>query len=98
MKILTIGRKGTDIVLEDSNKQISRLQAELTVTDNDKFYLVDCGSSNGTSLKRQGSWQSVKQEYVTREDEVRFGGFYTITIKELLSRAGIAVPPLLTKG
>ncbi len=97
MKILTIGRKGTDIVLEDSNKQISRLHAELTVTDTDKYYLVDCGSSNGTSVKRDGNWQPVKQEYVKKEEEVRFGGFYTITIKELLSKAGLGNPLLLPK-
>ena len=98
MKILTIGRKGTDIVLEDSNKQISRLHAELTVTDSDKYYLVDCGSSNGTSVKRGGNWQPVKQEYVGKDDEVRFGGFYTITVNELLRKAGQADPQLLSKG
>jgi len=98
MKVLTIGRKGTDIVLEDSNKQISRLQAELTITDGDKYYLVDCGSSNGTSVKREGNWQPVKQEYVTKEDEVRFGGFYTITVRELLGKAGAGTPSLLANG
>lgn len=95
MKILTVGRKGTDIVLEDSNKQISRLHAELTITDSDKYYLVDCGSSNGTSVKRQGGWQPVKQEYVRKDDEVRFGGYYTISIKELLSKAQSADSLLL---
>jgi pSer/pThr/pTyr-binding forkhead associated (FHA) protein len=98
MKILTIGRKGTDIVLEDSNKQISRLQAELTIADNGKYYLVDCGSSNGTSVKQDGKWQPVKQEYVKPEDEVRFGGFYSITVSELLKKAGVASPLLLTKA
>ena len=53
MKILTIGRKGTDVVLEDANNQISRLHAELTITDTGNYYLVDCGSSNGTSIKRE---------------------------------------------
>lgn len=87
MRILTIGRKGTDIVLEDPNKQISRLHAELTVADNGKFYLVDCGSSNGTSVKRDGSWQPVKQDYVQRGEEIRFGGFYSATVGELLDKA-----------
>ena len=72
MKILTIGRKGTDIVLEDAEKQISRLHAELTVTDGGRYYLVDCGSSNGTSVKHQGTWKPIKQEYVNADDEVRF--------------------------
>ena len=95
MRILTIGRKGTDIVLEDSKKEISRLHAELTITDHDRYYLVDCGSSNGTSVKREGSWQPVKQEYVTKDDEVRFGGFYQITVRELLNKAPSISQPLL---
>jgi pSer/pThr/pTyr-binding forkhead associated (FHA) protein len=86
MKVLTIGRKGTDIVLEDAEKQISRLHAELTVTDGGRYYLVDCGSSNGTAVKQQGNWKLIKQEYVTTEDEVRFGGFYSIRVSELLKK------------
>jgi len=87
MKILTIGRKGTDIVLEDAEKQISRLHAELTVTDSGRYYLVDCGSSNGTSVKHQGTWKPIKQEYVNTDDEVRFGGYYSIRVTDLLKKA-----------
>ena len=87
MKTLTIGRKDTDIVLDDPQKQISRHHAELTVTDSGKYYLVDCGSSNGTSIKRDGSWQPIKQEYVSENDELRFGGHYSITIRELLRKS-----------
>jgi predicted component of type VI protein secretion system len=86
MKTLTIGRKGTDIVLEDAEKQISRLHAELTITDGGRYYLVDCGSSNGTSVKRQGAWKPVKQDYVTEDELVRFGGFYSLTVRELLQK------------
>lgn len=86
MKILTIGRKDTDIVLEDSQKQISRLHAELTITDTGRYYLVDCGSSNGTAVKQQGAWKPIKQEYVTEDDEVRFGGYYSIKVRELLQK------------
>ena len=78
MKILTIGRKGTDIVLADGEKQISRHHAELTITDNGHYYLVDCGSSNGTAVKREDAWKPVKQEYVTADDELRFGTDYSI--------------------
>ena len=85
MRILTIGRKGTDIVLEDPQKQISRLHAELTITDGGRYYLVDCGSSNGTSVKRQGTWKPIKQEYVTEDEEIRFGGYYSVTLRELLT-------------
>jgi len=84
MRILTIGRKGTDIVLNDSEKQISRLHAEVTVTDDGRYYLVDCGSSNGTAVKRQGAWKPIKQAFVSEDEEVRFGGFYSLTLGTLL--------------
>jgi predicted component of type VI protein secretion system len=86
MKTLTIGRKGTDIVLEDAEKQISRLHAELTITDTGRYYLVDCGSSNGTSVKQNGTWKTVKQEYVNADDEVRFGGYYSIRVRDLVKK------------
>jgi predicted component of type VI protein secretion system len=86
MKILTIGRKGTDLVLEDTEKQISRLHAELTITDGGRYYLVDCGSSNGTAVKRQGAWKPLKQDFVSEEEEIRFGGFYSLTLRELLRK------------
>jgi pSer/pThr/pTyr-binding forkhead associated (FHA) protein len=86
MKIVTIGRKGTDIVLEDTEKEVSRLHAELTITDTGRYYLVDCGSSNGTSVKNNGSWKVVKQEYVNADDEVRFGRHYAIRVSDLLKK------------
>ncbi|MEI9893413.1 MAG: FHA domain-containing protein [Chthoniobacter sp.] len=73
-------------MLEDSQKQISRLHAELTITDTGRYYLVDCGSSNGTAVKQQGAWKPIKQEYVTEDDEVRFGGYYSIKVRELLQK------------
>ena len=85
MTILTIGRKGTDIVLEDAEKQISRLHAELTITDDGRYYLVDCGSSNGTAVKRQGAWKAIKQTYVTTDEEIRFGGYLSLTLRALLT-------------
>jgi FHA domain-containing protein len=84
MKILTIGRKGSDIVIDDDS--VSRRHAELTLTENGKFYLVDCGSSNGTEVKSDGGWKPIKQEFVREDDEVRFAGQYTMTVRELLRR------------
>lgn len=75
MRILTIGRKDTDIVLQDPNKDVSRLHAELTISDDGRYYLADCGSSNGTFVRRHGAgrWDEVKQEFVTEQDLLRFG-------------------------
>jgi pSer/pThr/pTyr-binding forkhead associated (FHA) protein len=87
MKILTIGRKGAQILLEDTNSQISRLHAELTVSDKNTYYLVDCGSSNGTFVKRDGTWKPLRQEFVTENDEVRFGSSYVIAVRDLLKKS-----------
>jgi hypothetical protein len=86
VKILTIGRKGTDVVLEDTNNEISRLHAELTITDTGNYYLVDCGSSNGTAIKREYSWKLIKQEFVSKDDQVRFGGHYSMSVRDLLRK------------
>jgi pSer/pThr/pTyr-binding forkhead associated (FHA) protein len=87
MKIVTIGRKGTDINLQTRDDEISRLHAELTTTDDGRYYLVDCGSSNGTEVRRENGWSSIKQEYVQLDDQVRFGGGYTATVRDLLKEA-----------
>ncbi len=87
MKTLTIGRKGAQILLDDSNGQISRLHAELTVSDKNTYYLVDCGSSNGTFVKRDGAWKPLRQGFVTENDEVRFGSSYVIAVRDLLRKS-----------
>jgi pSer/pThr/pTyr-binding forkhead associated (FHA) protein len=87
VKILTIGRKGAQILLDDGDSQISRLHAELTVSDKGTYYLVDCGSSNGTFVKRDGTWKTVRQEFVTDSDQIRFGSAHVTTVRELLRKA-----------
>lgn len=84
MKILTIGRKGSDVVINDDS--VSRQQAEITVTHDGKYYLVDCGSSNGTEIRSGNTWKQVKQEFVGAEDEVRFAGRFKMTVHELLAK------------
>jgi hypothetical protein len=87
MKILTIGRKGADIVIDDDS--VSRHHAELTITDTGKFYLLDCGSSNGTEIRSASGWKPIKQEFVREEDELRFAGRYTMTVRELLGKTRV---------
>ncbi len=89
MKIFTIGRKGADIVLDDDEQGVSRLHAELTVTAAKEYFLVDCGSSNGTFVKRQGAWQPVKQEFVFPDDGLRFGAVCITTLRELLQKVRV---------
>jgi hypothetical protein len=85
MKILTIGRKGANVVIDDDS--VSRQHAELTITKDGKFYLVDCGSSNGTEVRSGNDWKSIKQEFVREEDELRFAGRHRMTVRELVQRS-----------
>lgn len=86
IRIYTIGRVGTDLILTDGNQSVSKLHAELTVSaDGRNHYLVDCGSSNGTFVMRQGTWQRVKQEVVHPDDQLKFGAVQ-IQTRDLLSR------------
>jgi hypothetical protein len=92
MRILTIGRKSSDpammpdIVLPDLNKDISRLQAELTITDSGEYYLVDCGGGNPTMLRVLGRWEKLKQDFVKPEDELKFGTLQ-MTVRDLAALA-----------
>jgi pSer/pThr/pTyr-binding forkhead associated (FHA) protein len=84
IEVFTIGRKDADILLEDPEQSVSKCHAELTVSsDGRNFYLVDCGSSNGTYIRRQGNWERIKQEVVRKEDAVRFG-MNVVQMKDLL--------------
>ncbi len=92
MRILTIGRQSNDpsaspdIVLPDHNKDISRLQAELTITDTGEYYLVDCGGSNATLVKRGNMWEKLKQDFVKRGELLRFGSLQ-MSVEELVAKA-----------
>ena len=86
IQIHTIGRVGTDVTLTDSVQSVSKTHAELTLsTDRRNFYLVDCGSSNGTFIHRQGIWDRIKQDVVRPGDLLRFGAVQ-ISMDDLLTR------------
>jgi pSer/pThr/pTyr-binding forkhead associated (FHA) protein len=86
MDIYSIGRKNMDIIIEDQEKTVSKRHAELTVSDDGRnYYLVDCDSSNGTFVHRQGRWERIKQDTVRLDDVVKFGSS-VVRLKELLNR------------
>lgn len=68
----SIGRRqDADIVISDQS--VSRVHAELLHTSDGRFYLTDCNSTSGTSVKRHGSWLPVRQEFVAPQEMIRFG-------------------------
>jgi pSer/pThr/pTyr-binding forkhead associated (FHA) protein len=93
IEVFTIGRADADIILNDAEQSVSKLHAELTVsTDGRNYYLVDCGSSNGTFVQRQGRWERIKQEVVKADESVRFGT-NIVQMRDLLRRLPQRTPP-----
>lgn len=77
----SIGRdRSCDIPIADES--VSRKHAEIAF-DLGKILVTDCGSSNGTTLIRQGAPRPLKQEYVFTTDQIRFGDI-TLSVKDLL--------------
>lgn len=72
-----------DIVLGDES--ISRLHAELIVSRNRRFFLVDRQSTRGTWLYQSGWKRLDRGEYVQEDQRVRLGDHET-TVSELARR------------
>ena len=68
----TIGRsRNNRLVL--TNSQISAKHAEVQPLPGGRYQVVDLGSSNGTAVRRDGAWRAIKQDFVTADEEIRFG-------------------------
>lgn len=79
----TIGRDAAcDIRIADDS--VSRIHAELTLTEEGEILLRDCGSSNGTRLLRQGKASPLRQETVAPADQIQFGEA-SVAVADLLS-------------
>lgn len=68
----SIGRDAAcDIRIADDS--VSRVHAEMTLTEDGALILRDCGSRNGTSLVRGGKTSPLRQETIRASDRVQFG-------------------------
>jgi pSer/pThr/pTyr-binding forkhead associated (FHA) protein len=95
MQKLTIGReRNCDIQIADDS--VSRVHAEIAVSDDGKLSLRDLASSNGTILIRGGQRRRIQQEFLSATDHVMFGEV-VVSVKDLLdtvqSRAQKERPP-----
>jgi len=91
----TIGRdRGCDIPIADDS--VSRLHAEITFAGGGKILLRDCGSSNGTTLLREGAKKLTGEEQVFPGDSIRFGAV-TLSVKDMLdainAKNPVPLPP-----
>ncbi len=78
----TIGRSpDCDVVLADES--VSRRHAELLVMETGELFLIDCGSTHGTSLSHRGETRRINQEFVHPEATVLFGEL-SLPVRDLL--------------
>jgi len=69
---LTLGRgHQADIKLEDDS--VSRVHAEITRTDQGRYYLIDRNSTRGTYVRQNNAWQQHTQGYVSQQDVLKMG-------------------------
>jgi len=68
----TIGRaQECHLVLDDDS--ISRLHANIEVSDEGYLLIQDAHSSNGTFLRRNGRWIRIRKVILGTQDRIRFG-------------------------
>ena len=79
-----IGRKGQIQLLD---KTTSSKHAELAFLD-DRLYLTDLNSTNGTYLVDHGEKKRFKEGYIELDQIISFGN-YICSVKELVARAQI---------
>ena len=90
-----VGRANdADVVLEDT--RVSRRQIEITVTAQRRYFVIDCGSTGGTQLHRDGGWAPFIQGYVGADEQIAFGGFalpFSAIVARLPASAGGGATP-----
>lgn len=68
----TLGRS-PDCAVVFADESISRLHAEICLADDDRLFVVDCNSQNGTFRKDGDSFVPVRQYLANRAEILRFG-------------------------
>ena len=95
-RTLIIGRsRHADIWVGDDT--VSRMHAEVTLTESGRLYLADRGSLRGTWILDGGEWKPHRQGDVNRETEIRFGRFRT-KLSEILDGSSIDSPEWRTRS
>jgi len=77
-----VGR-GNDCEIRLDDASISRLHAELSVTDDGRYYITDCNSSRGSFRFEGGDWVRMRQGFVKREDRLKLGNA-ELTVAQLI--------------
>jgi pSer/pThr/pTyr-binding forkhead associated (FHA) protein len=72
MKMKTLGR-GADCNIVLDHESVSRLHAQIRITDEGYLAVQDMNSGNGTFLQRNGRWIRIKKVILGTQDRIRFG-------------------------
>jgi hypothetical protein len=92
----TIGReKSCDIPIADES--VSRVHAEVWLADDGCLMMSDNGSSNGTSVVRNGLSFPLRQDVMLPTDQVRFGNV-VLGVKEVVEAIESRNPGALSHG
>ena len=80
-KTFTLGRSSScDLAFE--HESVSRVHAEVTLTERGRLYLVDRGSAWGSFVWRSEEWQPLKQGYVEEDEHIALGK-HKIAVRKL---------------
>jgi len=72
MKTKTLGRNADcNIIL--NHQSVSRVHAQIQLTEEGYLAVQDQNSGNGTFLHRNGSWIRIKKVVLGTQDRIRFG-------------------------
>ena len=83
MKTYTIGRnEKSDVPI--NGPTVSRKHAELTITRDGKYYLIDCSSASGTFVAGQEEWEKITQSFVAIDDAVLLGR-HQVSMSEIIN-------------
>lgn len=83
-KTFSVGR-GSDADIQISGQSVSRRHLELTATTDGRYYLIDANSSAGTKIQKSGHWETMKQGFVTENDDLLLGK-ESIKVQQLISK------------
>jgi len=80
-----------DIAIPTEERSVSRKHMELTVTADDRYYIVHVHTRNKTKAYQDGQWIAIGQDFVDLDTPLRLGGYET-TVRHLLAMLGGGQP------
>lgn len=81
-----VGRGDPKVTIRfpDSQPSISNLHAELSVTDDNRYFLTDKDSTNGTEILSGNEWTRIRQTWVALDQPIRLGRKVETSVRKML--------------